>query len=247
MLGAQPPDELVQAAERAVEAVGAKAQELRMLQQEGDASPAVQEGDASPPVPSPAVPSPAVAACAQELEKAELAAKEAADALESAAKALQQQRVAACASALLELIAPYVELCLEHSSGRADRTDERAAYRGEVEAVYERLRDEPMGEPILRTLGYAYSREAIKQVQALSGGVFGAVGSWLEGLVEGTQRLGGGLATVGSAVSVAHAVSGSRMAVGRRAEGGGPSLPNQGRPSPAAAIQNPPPPSPVCS
>jgi hypothetical protein len=43
-------------------------------------------------------------------------------------------------------------------------------------------------------------------VQALSGGVFGAVGSWLEGLVEGTQRLGGGLATVGSAVSVAHAV-----------------------------------------
>ena len=46
----------------------------------------------------------------------------------------------------------------------------------------------------------------MKQVQALSGGVFGAVGSWLEGLVEGTQRLGGGLATVGSAVSVAHAV-----------------------------------------
>ena len=44
-------------------------------------------------------------------------------------------------------------------------------------------------------------------MQALSGGVFGAVGSWLEGLVEGTQRLGGGLATVGSAVSVAHAVS----------------------------------------
>ena len=42
-------------------------------------------------------------------------------------------------------------------------------------------------------------------MQALSGGVFGSVGSWLEGLVEGTQRLGGGLATVGSAVSVAHA------------------------------------------
>ena len=36
------------------------------------------------------------------------------------------------------------------------------------------------GEPILRTLGYAYSREAVKQVQALSGGVFGTVGSWLD-------------------------------------------------------------------
>ena len=61
-------------------------------------------------------------------------------------KELQQQRVAACAGALLERIAPYVELCLEHSSGRADRTVERAAYRAEMEAVYEALRAQPMGK-----------------------------------------------------------------------------------------------------
>ena len=136
VLGAQPPDELVQAAERAVAAVVAKAEELSVLQREGDA-------DASPAAP---LPSAAVSTCAQELAEAQLAAKEAAAALDSAAKALQQQRVAACAGALLERIAPYVELCLEHSSGRADRTVERAAYRAEMEAVYEALRAQPMGK-----------------------------------------------------------------------------------------------------
>ena len=136
MLGAQPPDELVQAAERAVAAVVAKAEELSVLQREGDA-------DASPAAP---LPSAAVSTCAQELAEAQLAAKEAAAALDSAAKALQQQRVAACAGALLERIAPYEELCLEHSSGRADRTVERAAYRAETEAAYEALRAQPMGK-----------------------------------------------------------------------------------------------------
>ena len=149
MLGAQPPDELVQAAERAVAAVVAKAEELSVLQREEQRQRGMElqreEGgaDASPAAP---LPSAAVSACTRELAEAQLGAKEAAAALDSAAKALQQQRVAACAGALFERIAPYVELCLEHSSGRADHTVERAAYRAELEAVYEALRAQPMGK-----------------------------------------------------------------------------------------------------
>ena len=160
VLGAQPPDELVQAAERAVAAVVAKAEELSVLQREeqrqrGEELQREEGGaDASPAAP---LPSAAVSACTRELAEAQLAAKEAAAELDGAAKALQQQRVAACAGALLERIAPYVELCLEHSSGRADHTVERAAYRVELEAVYEALRAQPMGEspPCARSRPYS--------------------------------------------------------------------------------------------
>ena len=160
MLGAQPPDELVQAAERAVAAVVAKAEELSVLQREEQRQRGEElqrEGggaDASPAAP---LPSAAVSACTRELAEAQLAAQEAAAALDGAAKALQQQRVAACAGALLERIAPYVELCFEHSSGRADHTVERAAYRVELEAVYEALRAQPMGEspPCARSRPYS--------------------------------------------------------------------------------------------
>ena len=36
-------------------------------------------------------------------------------------------------------------LCLEHASGTADRTLERAAYRAEIEAAYEALCAQSMG------------------------------------------------------------------------------------------------------
>ena len=98
VLGAQPPDELVQAAERAAAAVVAKAEELSALQRQGDAgataaaqgdagATAAAQGDAGASAAAP--PASAVSTCAQELEEAQRAAREAAAALDSAAKALQ--------------------------------------------------------------------------------------------------------------------------------------------------------------
>ena len=88
VLGAQPPDELVQAAERAAAAAVAKAEELSALQRQGDAgATAAAQGDAGASAAAP--PASAVSTCAQELEEAQRAAREAAAALDSAAKALQ--------------------------------------------------------------------------------------------------------------------------------------------------------------
>lgn len=208
-LGATPPDEIVQAAATANAALEAKVEHMRKLQASARADEQGERAElqaGEPPMSRASIDS-ELAACEAELAVLQAEAREKGEALDAAARELQAARVAACVAWLSERIAPFVSLTVAlHSTPGANHelVAQRDAWKAGVEEEFTRLCAQPMGEPILRTLAYAYVREAQKLLGSSAQG-FQRLGGYFEEVVEGTHKLTEGLSAVGTAIGVATA------------------------------------------
>ena len=190
-LGATPPDDVIQAAATASATLEAKLAQMRKLQEsvradEQGEKAGLQAGDGAEPPMSRASVDSELAACEAELAVLRAVAREKGEALEAAARELQAARVAACVAFLSERVAPFVALTVAlHATPGADAelVARREAWKGGVEAEFASLCAQPMGEPILRTLAYAYVREAQKLLGSSAQG-FQRLGGFFEEMAE---------------------------------------------------------------